>query len=160
MTDVSGLLWLGIFGFVAASCVVGLVLVRKAPPLTTQRNQVTGMKEHGILTWGACFYGLLWGLPWGTAAILEHPLVAAIAFPFVIAGGAYGWLKWRERRRTPAEPPAPQPFAPAFQAGPTHVPYVPTQANTYADPDAYLTPFYLPVPDTFWKRPDDETVPR
>lgn len=38
-------------GFLAFVVFMGIVFVRKAPPLTTQTNLMTGVREHGIGWW-------------------------------------------------------------------------------------------------------------
>lgn len=103
-----------------------LTLVRKSPPLTTQTDATTGVKEHGIGRWVVlwlcvwCFGPVLTALAW----VLS--ILAGVAVEFwwvgllIVAAGAIGfaaWKLWRVEREVP-EPvvmlPVPEPELPMW----------------------------------------------
>lgn len=146
---VSVLTLLGLLGFLGATSVIVLVLARKAPPLTTQHNQVTDMTEHGIVTWGAWFYGVLMVLPWTVAIILQDPpiLILIILAVAAIVYGRYAWLDRKGLRKMSRklneirEEIQPTPVEPVWVD------------QTTPPPPAIFYPTMPPVTDEFWKRP-------
>jgi hypothetical protein len=131
-TDWLLLAWM-VLGGLAAFALTVVVLLRKAPPLTTQIDRVTGMKHHGILTWLAGFLLVFVGPPLAIL-IVRYPVawLAAHWLEFTIAGilAVLGWGGWRLwQTREAMEPMVVEPALPH-----NHVPTAPHQTVGWSLP--------------------------
>jgi hypothetical protein len=129
-------IWAGL-GFAVAVFLTFVKLVRGDPLLTTQTNQVTGIKHHGIMTWALFFLAVFPGPPvamlaagWMVTNWWTIPVVG-----FIILGAVF-LKRWKVE---------PQEYAPQSVA---------------ADPDdqtRYLTAFPAqPAPPAIWSAPPVE----
>lgn len=103
-------------GIAAALFLTFAKMVRGDPPLTTQTDQVTGMKHHGLWLWAVFFQAILVGPPVAILAagwMVRHwwsiPVFGAIAIGAVVA------RRWKVQ---PQEQPAPAVDAPTQQLTP------------------------------------------
>ena len=112
-----------VMGFAGFIALLLIVLARKAPPIMTQTNQVTGVKEEGIFRWIGLFsvLPLLPTIVAGVRWLLDgHFWMVPVAFT-VIAAALVGRHFWNTRHQD-----EPQDY---IQPG----------------PQQYLTPFPQPV---------------
>jgi hypothetical protein len=120
---------LAALGLLASAVLTGVVLVRKAPPLTTQRDAMTGTTEHGIGRWFLGFMAFFVGLPTLALVIVTgvevtHRISSVDAWPVLVAGlGLVAALAFGIRMMQKREPatvaaiPAPPEVAPVPQPG-------------------------------------------
>lgn len=124
-----------VVGIAAALFFTFVKLVRGNPPLTTQTDQVTGIRHHGIMTWALFFLAVFPGPPVAILAagwMVNHwwtiPVVGFIAI------GAVFVKRWQVQ-------PLEQEYAPVIPV--RHVPYVeevPTQQLAPVQPEMWSAP--------------------
>lgn len=135
----------------AAAFVAGMILVfiRKNPPLTTQVDTVTGVKQHGLFAWGLLIACLTMGLPAVFIAVRTLVELVDVAAGLAadhwlitigVGGLAAGLIVWRLLGRfAPADVSAPPPVAPVAPpvVNGTPVPgwSLPADAPHWADPE-------------------------
>ena len=113
-----------VFAFFAVCALMVLIVARKAPPLTTQLDHRTGVKEHGVFRWLFTLSALFLGPP--VLAFMATVLAAAVDW---VALSAPVWLLpvaasavllvavvWAVRRYRPA-PARPTPVVPRAPVG-------------------------------------------
>lgn len=113
---------LAFLGLIVSAILTGVVLVRKAPPLTTQRDAATGTTHHGIGRWFLGFAAVFVGLPVLALIIVTgfelthwaagHIAVIAFAVTVVLLLVAAG-LGIRANHRATRPAPEPEAILPA-----------------------------------------------
>lgn len=88
-----------VLGLLAATALTIAVMLRKAPPLTTQTNRETGVVEAGIFKWFLYFTAVFMGLPllalimvtgfeltaWFAGNMYVLPIIAAVLASVLVA---------------------------------------------------------------------------
>jgi hypothetical protein len=72
-----------VLGAIGALALTVVVLLRKAPPLTTQIDHTTGMRHHGMLSWLG-----------GFLLVLSGPPMAILVVKAAMIPAAWLWQHW------------------------------------------------------------------
>lgn len=158
------LVW-AVVGMVGAVALTMLIIVRKAPPLTTQVDHKTGIKHHGVMLWFGFFSLFTVGPPviiltLRSAAVFSGWLLASMEWWWVVVAAAVlglGLFGWKVVRSMLAHGHTEGGELPTFLPEQAQVAAADEQDGRITVQQQYLHPgaieyvnFAKTPPDTYW----------